>query len=67
MRVCYLPGILHMPSQKACLAMRNTMTPAGMAADERTYHQENTTNKLTTPLPFGEGMGEGPFLLFIEK
>jgi len=43
------------------------MDPVGMAADEKTYHQENKTNKLTTPLPFGEGMGERPFLLFIEK
>lgn len=38
-----------------------------IAADERTYVQDNTTNKLTTPLPFGEGMGEGLYLLFIEK
>jgi hypothetical protein len=36
-----------------------------IGVDKRPYVQDNTTNKLTTPLPFGEGMGEGPFLLFM--
>jgi hypothetical protein len=43
------------------------MNPVAIGVDNRPYHQENKTNKLTTPLPFGEGMGEGPYLLFIEK
>ena len=43
------------------------MNPVGMAVDEKTYHQENKTNKLTTPLPFGEGMGERLFLIIHVK